>query len=123
MGTKEIETMARPKKTQETKAKTAKVTEAAAKLAEAVTKKAADVKPKKAATAKEETSAEVKANVVLQYAGKDLSYDELIQNAKNVFQYDMAGDPASAKEISLFVKPEENKVYFVIDGTEGSYDL
>ena len=106
--------MARPKKTQAANTKT-KVTAAASKLAEAVTKKAAA--PKK------ETASEVKTSVVLQYAGKDLSYDELVQNAKNVFQYDMAGDPAKAKEISLFVKPEENKVYFVIDGTEGSYDL
>ncbi len=108
--------MARPKKTKETNTK-AKVTAAATKLAEAVTKKAADTKTKK------EAATEAKTSVVLQYAGKDLSYDELVQNAKNVFQYDMAGDPASAKEISLFVKPEENKVYFIIDGTEGSYDL
>ncbi len=106
--------MARPKKTKETNTKN-KVSAAATKLAAAVTKKAA--------TPKKEAASEVRTNVVLQYAGKDLSYDELIQNAKNVFQYDMSGDPASIKEISLFVKPEENKVYFVIDGTEGSYDL
>ncbi len=114
--------MARPKKTKETNTK-AKVTAAATKLAEAVAKKAADTKTKKATAPKKEAETEAKTSVVLQYAGKDLSYDELVQNAKNVFQYDMAGDPASAKEISLFVKPEENKVYFVIDGAEGSYDL
>lgn len=93
--------------------KTTKAVSAASKIVNAVTKKAA----------KKESASATKTSVVIQYAGKDLSYDELIQNAKNVFQYDIAGDPASIKEISLFVKPEENKVYFVIDGTEGSYDL
>lgn len=115
--------MARPKKTQETKKTASKVTAAAAKLAETVTKKSTAPKAKKVAAPKKETASETKANVVLQFAGKDVSYDELIQNAKNVYQYDMGGDPAKAKEISLFVKPEESKVYFVIDGTEGSYDL
>ena len=65
----------------------------------------------------------VGTSVVINSAGKDVSYDELILNAKNVYQYDMGGDPAKAKEISLFVKPEESKVYFVIDGTEGNYDF
>ncbi|WP_049945140.1 DUF6465 family protein [Butyrivibrio sp. AC2005] len=113
--------MARAKKTPKEATKT-KVTAAAAKLAEAVVTKKA-VTPKKTATPKKAAASETKTNLVLQFAGKDLSYDELVQNAKNVFQYDMAGDPASIKEISLFIKPEENKVYFVIDGAEGSYDL
>lgn len=115
--------MARPKKTQETKKTASKVTAAAAKLAKTVTKKSTAPKAKKAAAPKKETASETKANVVLQFAGKDVSYDELILNAKNVYQYDMGGDPAKAKEISLFVKPEESKVYFVIDGTEGNYDF
>jgi hypothetical protein len=71
----------------------------------------------------EKKAASDKANIVLQYAGKDYSYDELVQNAKNKFQYDMGGKVEEIKEISLYVKPDENKVYFVIDGTEGEYSM
>ena len=36
----------------------------------------------------------------------------------------MGGDPSSIKKVDLFVKPDENKVYFVInDETQGNYDL
>lgn len=107
--------MARPKKTQETDAKASKAVTVAKKLAETITKKTAETK--------KEAAPKANAHVVLQFAGKDIAYEELVQNAKNVYQYDMAGNPESIKEISLFVKPEENKVYFVIDGKEGSYDL
>ena len=79
---------------------------------------------KKAAPVKKEAEPALKSTVMLQYADKDISYDELIQNAKNKFQYDMGGDVAAIKEINLYVKPDEDKVYFVINGDiDGDYDL
>ncbi len=115
--------MARTKKTEtKKKATVAEATKALAakteKLVDTVTKKVSADK----ATTKKDASSD-KVSVVLQYAGKDVAYDELVQNAKNKFQYDMGGNVDAIKEISLYVKPEENKVYFVIDGTEGDYDL
>lgn len=115
--------MVRTKKTEtKKKATVAEATKALAakteKLVDTVTKK---VSADKATTKKDASS--YKVSVVLQYAGKDVAYDELVQNAKNKFQYDMGGNVDAIKEISLYVKPEENKVYFVIDGTEGDYDL
>lgn len=111
-------------RTKKTVTKASSPAKAATKLVDAVAKKAEEAKSKKAASAKKETAAEVKTSLVLQYAGKDVSYDELVQNAKNVFQYDMSGDPSAIKKVDLFVKPDENKVYFVInDETQGSYDL
>ena len=111
-------------RTKKTVTKASSPAKAAAKLVDAVAKKAEETKSQKAAPAKKEAVAEVKTNLVLQYAGKDASYDELVQNAKNVFQYDMGGDPSSINKLDLFVKPDENKVYFVInDETQGSYDL
>ena len=114
--------MAKAKRTN-TKATANKAANAATKLVETVAKKAEEAKSKMASAKKAEATTDVKANVVLQYADKDLSYDELVQNAKNVLKYDMNGDPETVKKIDLFVKPEENKVYFVMDGVEGSYDL
>ena len=115
--------MAKAKTTKKasTEKKTTKATSAVTKIKEAVTKNAAIAK---AATTKKVAVAEAKTNVTLQYADKDLSYNDLIQNAKNVFQYDMSGDPNSINKLDLFVKPDENKVYFVInDDIQGSYDL
>ncbi len=112
--------MPKAKKTGTTKAKTT-VAAAASKIASAVTKKTEDVKAKKASAS---TEAVVRNSIILQYADKNVSYDDLIQNAKNKYQYDMGGDPASVKKIELFVKPEENKVYFVLDDEiQGNYDL
>ena len=116
--------MARTKKTETAKKTT--VAEATKSLA-AKTEKLVDSVTKKVSTgktaAKKSEDVSEKANVVLQFAGKDVTYDELVQNAKNKFQYDMGGNVDEIKEISLYVKPDENKVYFVIDGTEGDYDL
>lgn len=115
--------MAKAKTTKKasTEKKTTKATSAVTKIKEAVTKNVAIAK---AATTKKVAVAEAKTNVTLQYADKDLSYNDLIQNAKNVFQYDMSGDPTSINKLDLFVKPDENKVYFVInDEIQGSYDL
>ena len=109
---------AEPKKETKAAAKPAakKATKPAAKKATAAKKPAA----KKATAAKEE----VKTNIVLQYGDKAVSYAELITNAKNKFQYDMGGDAEAVKKINLYVKPEENKVYFVMDNkVQGSYDL
>ena len=71
------------------------------------------VAPTKKATAKE---ADTKTNIVLQYADKEVTYSTLVDNAKNVFIYDMGGKEADIKTLDLYVKPEENKVYFVVNG-------
>lgn len=83
-----------------------------AKKAEAkpVAKKAA---PSKKAAAKE---ADTKSNIVLQYADKSVTYDTLVENAKNVWQYDMGRDVAEIKTLEIYVKPEEARVYFVVNG-------
>ena len=75
--------------------------------------------PKKPAAKKAEV---FKANVVLQYGDKSISYDEIVQNAKNVWAYDLHKDGAEIKSMELYVKPEEDRVYYVINGSEaGSF--
>jgi predicted RecB family nuclease len=122
--------MPRPKKETTDTKKQSKLTDAAKSLATKTEKGAKEVAKKvtkttkKAAPAVKSAESAAKANVMLQYAGKDISYDELVQNAKNKYQYDMGGDVDAIKEIDLYVKPDESKVYFVIDGNiEGDYDL
>ncbi len=71
--------------------------------------------PKKEAVSSE---VEVKANIVLQYADKNVTFDTLVENAQNVYQYDMGKNVADMKKLDLYVKPEENTVYFVVNDEE-----
>ena len=123
--------MPRAKKTA---AETAEVKEAVT-AAPAAEKKAAEKKPaeKKTAakkpaakkTASKTTAAAKKtasakkavANVYVQYLGAELTTEAIV--AKAVADSGIS----SAKKIDVYVKPEENKVYYVIDGKEGSFFL
>ena len=60
-----------------------------------------------------------KTNLFIQYQGTELSYADLIERAKAD-----AGVEAP-KSINLYVKPEENKVYYVINDNEkvGGFDI
>lgn len=97
----------------------------AEEIKETITKKVSEAKhTKKASPAKKSEESDAKVSIVLQYGDKNVAYDDLVQNAKNKFQYDMNGNAEAVKEISLYVKPEENKVYFVMDNdVSGDYDL
>ena len=110
------EAKAEAKKPAVKKAEPKKETKAAAK--KPATKKAP---AKKAAKAE---SAAIKANIVLQYADKNVTFDTLVENAQNVYQYDMGKNLADVKKLDLYVKPEENTVYFVVNDKElGNYGL
>ena len=90
-------------------------------------KKAAEKKPaaKKAATTKKapaKKAAEVKVAMTIQFDGKSYSQEELMNIAKDVWQYDLQKDPADLKDVELYVKPEEHTAYYVFNGTEqGSF--
>ena len=65
------------------------------------------------------------SNVVLQYGDKSVSYEELVQNMKNKWTYDYGRNVSEIKSMELYVKPEEDRVYYVVnDGEEsGSFGL
>ncbi len=100
-------------KTTETKTTAAKTTTTAAKK---TTTRTAAAKTKKAAAVKE--------NISIQFAGKEYTTEQLVKIAKDVWEFDLAKNPADFKEVQLYVKPEEAKAYYVINGTEtGSFDI
>ena len=85
-------------------------------------KKATAKKPaeKKPATKK----TELKAKVVLQLSdGREYTEADLINNAKNVWQYDLGKKTADLTKVELYVKPEDNKVYYVMNDVEGDFNL
>ena len=113
-------------------AKTAAKKPAAAKAAKkpAVTKTAAKrpatKKPAKKRSVESTISLVKKINFVLQCSAKPegISYNELVENAKNVWRYDMGGKISEIKNLELYVKTEESKVYYVFNGEKsGSFDL
>ena len=76
------------------------------------------------AAAKTKKTAAVKENISIQFAGKEYTTEQLVKIAKDVWEFDLKKDPADFKEVQLYVKPEEAKAYYVINGTEtGSFDI
>ena len=88
----------------------AKKTVAAKK--EAVKKEAAPKKVEKVA----EVKAEVKATVNFQFSGKSYTPEDLLNICKDVWKYDLNGKEEDFKSVELYVKPEENTTYYVING-------
>lgn len=104
------------------------VKKAAAKATETKTTAAKTTAAKKTTTrtaaAKTKKAAAVKETISIQFAGKDYTTEQLVKIAKDVWEFDLKKDPADFKEVQLYVKPEEAKAYYVINGTEtGSFDI
>jgi len=107
----------------ETPVKKAPVKKAAAeKKAPAAKKTTVKKTPaKKAAPAKKEA---LKAIVNLQFAGKSYTDEDLIKIAKDVWKYDLGKKASEFKSVELYVKPEESRAYYVINGeTTGSFAI
>ncbi|MBQ2502723.1 MAG: hypothetical protein II528_00165 [Lachnospiraceae bacterium] len=104
------------KKAVETKAAAAKKTVAKKTTA---TKKAATTK---ATTAKKTVAKKVaavvkdpKVNVNLQFANKDLKLADIIKKVQAAEK--------NGKKYDIYLKPEEYKAYYVVDGKAGAVDL
>ena len=63
-----------------------------------------------------DTKPEITSAVTVQFSGKSYSTEDLIRIAKDVWKYDMERNEADLRTVEFFVKPEENKVYFVVNG-------
>lgn len=103
-----------------TAAKTTAKTTAKKETAKAPAKKT----PAKKTAAPAEVKEEVKAQVCVQYAGKSYTTEDLVKIAKDVWQYDLGKAAEDFKSVELYVKPEENVVYYVINGEiSGNYAI
>lgn len=103
-----------PKKEAAPKKTAAAKKEAAPKKAAAPAKETVKKAPAKKAPAKKE------AKVFVEFAGRQFLADEIVEKAKAA--YVAAGHTAAGiKTIEVYVKPEENVAYYVVNG-EGSDD-
>ena len=103
------ETVKVEKKT--TAEKAAPAAEAVEVKAEKVEKKVAEKKP----AAKRTTKKAVKTSFVVQALGKEVSMEETIERVKEAWTA-TGNKEADLKEISVYVKPEEKAIYYVVNG-------
>ena len=113
------------------KAEEAKAAKTTAKAAEAKTTETAKKAPAKKTTARKtpakrtttKKAAVVTEEVYLQYAGKEFSSADLTAKVKEIWK-EMGKKAADLKDIKVYVKPEENAAYYVINNEEtGSFGL
>ncbi len=79
---------------------------------------------KKAAPAKKPGAgkAELKSEISVQFGGKSYSQEDLMKIARDVWKYDLKQKAADLTSVELYVKPEENMVYYVMNKeTTGSF--
>ncbi len=113
--------------TTETKATANSTVEA--KAVEAPAKKAAAKKPatKKATTTAKKTTAKkeaavINATYVLQFSGKEVVASDILETVKKVWVDKFQGKLEEIKTIEIYIKPEEHKAYFVVNGlSNGDY--
>ena len=79
------------------------------------TKKAATKKTTAKKTTTRKAAAKPNVMIEIQYSYKHISNDELVQKSLDNFQYDLKGDSTKVKKLSIYVKPQEDKAYYVVD--------
>ena len=86
------------------------------KKPEAPAKKEAVKKAEKKPVEKKETKkAEFKAALHVQFAGKSYAEEDLMKMAKDVWKNDLKQKVGDLVSVELYVKPEENMVYYVMN--------
>ena len=65
----------------------------------------------------------MKTNLFIEFAGKKTDDKALLQSVKDIWT--SGGNKVKdLKTVDIYLKPEENKVYYVFNGTEnGSFDV
>ncbi|MCM1537426.1 MAG: DUF6465 family protein [bacterium] len=88
------------------------------------TEKKAPAAKKAAAEKKAPVKRRAKNSITLEWDGRSLTEDSLVQSAKDVWQYDLGRDVKDFKSVELYIKPADQAVYYVINGdVTGSFGL
>ncbi len=107
-----------------TKKATKKATEKAAVAAKEAAKKADSMTSEAKKAVAKAAKKPLKEEVYLQYAGKEINKENVVKNVKEIWTKDLGNKIGDISTLTLYLKPEENKAYYVINGeTSGSVDL
>jgi hypothetical protein len=124
---------AAPVKAETVKTETAAPVKAEVKTAEPKKAEIKAAEPKKVAekraTAKKttvkKTENEKNCSFYIQFAGKQFSYEEVVEKCKEAAAAEMGKKVTSVKSIDVYCKPEEHAAYYVANGNKiaGRIDL
>ena len=110
----EVEAAVKPETKPETKVKPKTKVKLETKQ-EKTTKVNAEPEKKSSIPKKKEVAEDV--TVHIQFSGKSYTCKDLAKIAKNVWVYDLGKKAGDFKSLDLYVKPEENIAYYVINGS------
>ena len=100
-------------------ARTKKTAEAAVEV-KATEVKAEETKAVKAPAKK----TALKETVLMQWYGKEVNKDDLMKQVKEIWTKQLKNKVGDMQSVTLYLKPEENKAYYVINGdVTGSIDM
>lgn len=111
--TEEKEAVKEAVKPEEKKAVVSAAKAVAEKVVDTTKKKAAAKKTTGRKTAAKKT--ELKSSVCIQFSGKSYSEEDLVKMAKDVWKFDLKQKLGDLTSVELYVKPEENTVYYVMN--------
>lgn len=67
---------------------------------------------------------ELKANIYLQYMGKEFSTSDVMKKVKDIWVKELGKKPEELRSVNVYLKPEEFAAYYVInDEVNGKIDL
>lgn len=69
---------------------------------------------KKTTTAKKAVN--IEAKTIVQYSGKDVVISDILETVKKVWVDKFQGKLEEVNTLEVYVKPEENKAYFAVNG-------
>lgn len=69
----------------------------------------------------EKTSNKMEITTVVQYRGNEIEQKEMIAKVEQAWRAE--GNTVPIKDITMYVKPEDGKIYYVVNGLAGSCDL
>ncbi len=77
---------------------------------------------------KEKKTAKKKKNgkpeFYIQYGDKEIAAKDVTKRIQEIWTAEMENDPADLRELQVYIKPEEDAAYFVINGEiKGSFGL
>ena len=75
-------------------------------------KPATEKKPAARRTVKKEVNAEV----YVQFLGKEVYAKDVLENVKKIWTEEMGKKEKDLKDVKIYIKPEENAAYYVING-------
>ena len=108
-------------KTSTAKPATEKEAPAKKTVTKKVTEKAATVKktPVKKTTVRKTSSRKtvsLNTEVYVQWLGKEVSEKDIVDSIKKIWTEEMGKKEKDLKDVKIYIKPEENAAYYVING-------